>query len=96
MSPPEVWGPPIWTLFHVLAEKINERAYPFYAGQLCKNAVVVESTLRGIRSTNLEGPSFSATPEVTPIGEKQLFTVNPTYIPQPYYHSTVERPLYLN
>ena len=34
MSPPEVWGPPIWTLFHVLAEKINERAYPFYAGQL--------------------------------------------------------------
>lgn len=34
MSPPEVWGPPIWTLFHVLAEKINERLYPFYAGQL--------------------------------------------------------------
>ena len=34
MSPPEVWGPPIWTLFHVLAEKINERAYPFYVGQL--------------------------------------------------------------
>ena len=34
MSPPEVWGPPIWTLFHVLAEKINERVYPFYAGQL--------------------------------------------------------------
>ena len=67
-----------------------------YAGQLCKNAIDVESTLRGIRSTNLEGPSFSATPEVTPIGEKQYFTVNPTYIPQPYYHSTVERPLYLN
>jgi hypothetical protein len=34
MSPPEVWGPPIWTLFHVLAEKINEHMYPFYAGQL--------------------------------------------------------------
>ena len=34
MSPPEVWGPPIWTLFHVLAEKINEHLYPFYAGQL--------------------------------------------------------------
>ena len=24
MSPPEVWGPPIWTFFHTLAEKINE------------------------------------------------------------------------
>jgi hypothetical protein len=34
MSPPEVWGPPIWILFHVLAEKINERVYPFYVGQL--------------------------------------------------------------
>ncbi len=24
MSPPEVWGPPIWTFFHTLAEKVNE------------------------------------------------------------------------
>lgn len=24
MSPPEVWGPAVWTLFHSLAEKINE------------------------------------------------------------------------
>jgi hypothetical protein len=27
MSPPEVWGPPIWTLFHCLAEKIHPDAY---------------------------------------------------------------------
>lgn len=24
MSPPETWGPPIWTFFHTLAEKIND------------------------------------------------------------------------
>lgn len=24
---PEIWGPPIWTLFHTLAEKINEPDY---------------------------------------------------------------------
>jgi hypothetical protein len=24
MSPPEVWGPPIWTFFHTLAEHVNE------------------------------------------------------------------------
>ena len=24
---PEIWGPPIWTLFHILAEKINEADY---------------------------------------------------------------------
>jgi len=28
MSPPEVWGPAVWTLFHTLAEKINVNAYP--------------------------------------------------------------------
>jgi len=27
MSPPEVWGPPIWTFFHKLAENINENHY---------------------------------------------------------------------
>jgi hypothetical protein len=28
MSPPEVWGPAVWTLFHTLIEKINPDAYP--------------------------------------------------------------------
>jgi hypothetical protein len=27
MPAPEVWGPPIWTLFHVLAENINSEHY---------------------------------------------------------------------
>jgi len=27
MPPPEVWGPAVWTLFHVLAEKVSEDAY---------------------------------------------------------------------
>ena len=27
MSPPEVWGPPIWTFFHKLAENINEEHF---------------------------------------------------------------------
>ena len=27
MSPPEIWGPPIWTLFHTLSEKINPEVY---------------------------------------------------------------------
>ena len=27
MPAPEVWGPPIWTLFHVLAEKIKEETF---------------------------------------------------------------------
>ena len=34
MSPPEVWGPAVWSLFHTLAEKVNENAYPYIAKQL--------------------------------------------------------------
>ena len=34
MPPPEVWGPATWTLFHVLAEKVNENVYPRIAGQI--------------------------------------------------------------
>lgn len=36
MSPPEVWGPPIWRLFHTLIEKLNPDAYPHLNGQLFK------------------------------------------------------------
>jgi len=67
-----------------------------YSGQLDKNAIDVESTLRGIRSTNLEGPSFKATPAPKQIKSISYFDVNPVYIPRPYYHSTIERPLYLS
>jgi len=34
MPAPEVWGPATWTLFHVLAEKVNQVVYPRIAGQL--------------------------------------------------------------
>lgn len=27
MSPPEVWGPPIWTFLHTLVEKIDEKKF---------------------------------------------------------------------
>jgi len=29
MSPPEIWGPAVWTLFHTLIEKMNPDAYPY-------------------------------------------------------------------
>ena len=34
MSPPEVWGPAVWTLFHTLIAKIDERVYQRVAPQL--------------------------------------------------------------
>ena len=34
MSPPEVWGPAVWTLFHTLAERVSDNAYPVIYKQL--------------------------------------------------------------
>lgn len=67
-----------------------------YAGQLSYNAIDIESTLRGIGSTNLEGPSFNSKPQLKSLPETEYFKVMPTYIPRPYTHSTSERPLYLS
>ena len=36
MPTPEVWGPAVWRLFHTLAERINEHAYPHLSSQLFK------------------------------------------------------------
>ena len=34
MSPPDVWGPPIWRFFHILAENIHEEQYHSLIPQL--------------------------------------------------------------
>ena len=41
---PSIWGPPIWTLFHCLAEKIKDEDFPTigpqivrYIKQICTN-----------------------------------------------------------
>ena len=34
MSPPEVWGPAVWRLFHTLSYRINDNAYNVLAPQL--------------------------------------------------------------
>ena len=67
-----------------------------YSGQLSHNAIDIESTLRGIRSTNLEGPSFKAEPQLKSLPSVEYFNRTPTYIPESYAHSTIERPLYLS
>ena len=34
MSPPEVWGPAVWRLFHTLSERLNDNAYNALSPQL--------------------------------------------------------------
>ena len=66
-----------------------------YSGQLDKNAIDVESMLRGIHSVNLEGDSFKATPKRVTLPEVYYFTKTPIIIPPSFQHSTQERPRYL-
>ena len=63
-----------------------------YSGQLCKNAVDVESMLRGIQSANLEGSSFKVTPEHVKLEETYYFNKTPIIIPPSFQHSRMERP----
>jgi len=39
MSPPEIWGPPVWILFHTLAEKLNENVYSILSKSLFNQIV---------------------------------------------------------
>jgi len=41
MSPPEVWGPPVWSLFHTLAERMNDNMYHMIAPQLFQQIVEI-------------------------------------------------------
>jgi len=83
--------------------KVNENTALFrdgpnpglYGGQLSANAVDVESMLRGIQSVNLEGPSFTASPEKIVLPETQYFAKTPIIIPPSFKHSKTERPNYL-
>ena len=54
----------------------------------------VESMLRGIRATNLEGESFSVVPRANNLNEISYFDKLPLIIP-PSYQTTMERPNYL-
>jgi hypothetical protein len=65
-----------------------------YGGILDKNMVDVESMLRGIRSTDLEGESFHAMPETQKLEEISYFTKTPIVIP-PSFTLSRERPSFL-
>lgn len=65
-----------------------------YGGMLDQNMVDVESMLRGIRSTDLEGESFHATPDPLRLEEVSYFTKTPIIIP-PSFTLSRERPSFL-
>jgi len=70
---------------------------PKFSGeQLSNNYVDIESMLRGIRSTNLEGPSFKVNPKPIHLENKAWFEKPKIAMPDDFSHSFIERPNYLN
>jgi hypothetical protein len=67
-----------------------------FAGHLSSNYIDVESTLRGIRSTNLEGSSFNETPKYKKLETNQFFERTPMIMPDNLIHYNNERPNYLS
>lgn len=65
-----------------------------YSGKLSHNEIDVESKLRGIRSTNLEGPSFEPRLKQKNTKSIELFEnhlKNNIYLPNPFVHHSNER-----
>ncbi len=64
MSPPEVWGPPIWTLFHALSSQLNNpdliKPLFTYIQRICRFLPCPECSedattfLRNVRLTDLK------------------------------------------
>lgn len=67
-----------------------------HSSHFSSNSTDIESMLRGIRSTNMEGPSFQVAPLFKPMGETSYFDKMQMVMPKTYYHSTEERPNYLS
>lgn len=92
MSPPEVWGPPIWTLFHTLAERIREDAYPLVSLQLFNIIVKICKFLPCPDCSN-DASIFLAKINNSDLKTKQQFK-NLFYIFHNYVNSKKKKPLF--
>ena len=65
-----------------------------YSGNLSSNNVDIESKLRGIKSTNLEGLDFNPSLQSKTIRNKELFDNHlkeQIHLPNPFIHHSQER-----
>jgi hypothetical protein len=67
----------------------------FKANVMSENHVDIESKLRGINSTNLEGPSFDVNPKLNHIPCEILYDKQPIQLPESFVHNLNERPQYI-
>jgi len=92
MSPPEVWGPAIWTLFHALAEKVHSKAYPLVRNSLFATIVQICKVLP-CPDCSRDASQFLAKLRVTDYKTKLEFK-NMLYIFHNWVNAKKRKPLF--
>jgi len=92
MSPPEVWGPAIWNLFHTLIEKVNENAYPYISKQLFNIIVRICKFLPCPECSN-DASLFLAKLKIENLKTKRDFK-NTFYLFHNYVNAKKKKPLF--
>ena len=92
MSPPEVWGPAVWTLFHTLAEKINDDAYPFISHSLF-NMIVRICKFLPCPECSIDASNFLAKIKISDIKTKTEFK-NTFYVFHNWVNAKKRKPIF--
>jgi hypothetical protein len=92
MSPPEIWGPAIWTLFHTLAERVSDHAYPVIARQLFSQIVRICKVLP-CPECSIDASIFLAKVNIMELKNKTEFK-NLFYLFHNYVNAKKRKPLF--
>jgi len=92
MSPPEVWGPPVWRLFHTLIEKMNPNAYPYVINSMF-NMIVAICKFLPCPECSADASNFLAKINLNNYKTKDEFK-NMLYLFHNYVNAKKRKPLY--
>ena len=92
MSPPEVWGPAVWSLFHTLAERVNAHIYPYIARQMFKMIVRICGFLPCPECSN-DASNFLAKIKIENLKTKEDFKKT-FYLFHNYVNAKKRKPLF--
>jgi hypothetical protein len=92
MPPLEIWGPAVWTLFHTIAERVNENAYPIIANQLFAQIVRICKVLP-CPDCATDASNFLSKIKITDLKTKTEFK-NMIYLFHNYVNAKKRKPLF--
>jgi hypothetical protein len=92
MSPPEVWGPSVWRLFHTLIEKMNPNAYTYVINSMF-NMIVAICKFLPCPECSTDASNFLAKIDIKNYKTKDEFK-NMLYLFHNYVNAKKRKPLF--